>query len=423
MSILYKIGASEITFRTLILIFSLIGVLFTYLVGKELFDKKVALIAAFISSSFYVYLFYTARIMTDIPSAALWMVSLWFFWKGYVLKESRKYLWLFGFFLVIATLTRFPAGILLLVILLFLLVTEKLKFLKNKDLWISSAVAIITLLPYSLWYYFRYNKLPILGAAGFYQSVNYFSTYLKLLPNVTLSPIPGISEIFPLLGNYLFLLFLAGFLIIILNLIMGVDFISKDQKLRNFFFIFLWILIPLFYFSFFAGQVPEDRYLIYIYPAIFYLVGFALIKFYNILRDYNSLLGIIVVIFILISISLAQIKYADNIIKIKSSSYVEFKYAGTWIKENSFRDEKVIASGIPQLSYYSERRILPWPEEEKFKEMIQDESIKYIVLSRLEGSPEWSYQWPEKNKDKIAPVQAYLDSQQRPIVIVYEIIR
>ena len=182
-------------------------------------------------------------------------------------------------------------------------------------------------------------------------------------------------------------------------------------------------MIPLFYFSFFAGQVPEDRYLIYIYPAIFYLVGFALIKFYNILRDYNSLLGIIVVIFILISISLAQIKYADNIIKIKSSSYVEFKYAGTWIKENSFRDEKVIASGIPQLSYYSERRILPWPEEEKFKEMIQDESIKYIVLSRLEGSPEWSYQWPEKNKDKIAPVQAYLDSQQRPIVIVYEIIR
>ena len=86
MSILYKIGASEITFRTLILIFSLIGVLFTYLVGKELFDKKVALIAAFISSSFYVYLFYTARIMTDIPSAALWMVSLWFLMNIYLFK-------------------------------------------------------------------------------------------------------------------------------------------------------------------------------------------------------------------------------------------------------------------------------------------------------------------------------------------------
>lgn len=426
MFILYKVGATEIVFRILILIFSMIGVIFTYLVGKELFDKRIALIATTLISFFYVHLFYTARIMTDIPSAAMWLVSLWLFWKGYILKESKIYLWLFGFFIIVTILMRFPAGLLMLIIILFLSITEKLKFLRNKDLWTSFLIAVITLFPYSLWYYLTYNKIPIIGAAEFYQSVNYLTTYLQLLPNVIFSPIPGISNLSQVLGNYLVLLFIVGLGTIIFNLIIGYDMIIKDKKLNNFFFIILWLVIPFIYFAFFAGQVPEDRYLIYIYPVIFYFVGFTLITLSNFLKrqyKYGSFIGIIIIIFVIISTSITQAQYADKLIKIKSSSYIEFRQAGNWIKENSNKEDRVIAAGVPQLSYYSEREIIYWPDLEEFEKLLQeDKSIKYIILSRLEGSPEWSYRWPEENKGKVVPVQAYLDKNQQPILVIYQLI-
>lgn len=426
MFIFYKFGATEIVFRTLILIFSMGGIFFTYLVGKELFDKKIALIATFLISFFYVHLFYTARIMTDIPSATIWLISLWFFWKGYILKESKVYLWLFGIFIVLAILMRFPAGLLILVIILSLLITERLKFLKDKNLWISSLIAIITIIPYSLWYYLTYNKFPIIGAAGFYQSVNYFSTYLQLIPKVIFGTTPELLT-FPILENFLIILFLIGFGIIIFNLALGFDIITKDEKLKKFVFAVVWLLIPFIYFAFFAGQVPEDRYLIYIYPIIFYFIGFTLITIYNFLKKhykYGSFIGIIIILFILISTSITQAQYANRLIKIKSSSYIQFRQAGDWIKENSNQEDRIIAAGVPQLSYYSERKIIYWPDREEFEKILhEDKNVKYIILSRLEGTPEWSYLWPEENKDKVVPIQAYLDQQQRPILVIYEVKR
>ena len=83
-SIFYKLGGSELVFRTIILIFSITGIFFTYLIGKKLFDKWIALIATFILSFFYVHIFYTARLLTDLPSMTLWLISVWLFLNGYI---------------------------------------------------------------------------------------------------------------------------------------------------------------------------------------------------------------------------------------------------------------------------------------------------------------------------------------------------
>tara|TARA_Y100000034_G_scaffold72568_1_gene87465 strand:- start:2288 stop:3790 length:1503 start_codon:yes stop_codon:yes gene_type:complete len=422
-SIFYKLGAGEIFFRILMIVFSMVGVFFTYLVGKDLFNKSVALIATFLMSVFYLQLFYTARLLTGMPSATFWIISIWLFWNGYVEKKSKVYLWLLGLFMVLGTLTRFPFGLLGIILLIFLLLTERLKFLNSKQLWTGVAIAIVSFIPYTLWYIKTYSKVPILGAASFYQSANHFNTYLDLIPRVLQSPIPGLTPLFPTAGQFLVLLFLIGIVFIIFNLIVGYNLLTKTEKLKKYLLTFLWIAIPFFYFAFLAGQVPEDRYLFYIYPAIFYLVGFVLILIYNKTKRYNAIISSIIILLILLSVSFTQVKYADNLIESKSLSYVQFNQAGNWIKENSAPNEKIIASGIPQLSYYAEREILSWPLEEEFNELIQEEDVKFMVLSVLEGSPQWSYGWPEVNKDKVIPIQVYPDAQNRPIVVIYEIIK
>lgn len=414
---LYKIGFDELGMRILVLLFSMVGVFFTYLVGKEIFNKWIGLIASFLMTIFYASLFYTARILTDLPSTTFWLISTWLFWKGMVKKESKWYLWLLGPFLVMGTLTRFPFGLIFFVLLLYLIITERFKFLKNRDLWISSLLGIVCFLPYASWYYLKYSKIPILGPAGFYGAFSQLSNYLKILPGVFQSSIPGF-------WGSLLIVFLLGFLIISFNLIIGFDKIGKDNELKKYTFIWLWTIIPFIFFAFFAGQIAEDRYLFYLYPATFIIVGFALIKIYDFIMRFNKIFALFIVLLVLISASVAQISYADRIIKIKSTSYIQFKEAGKWIKENSNPGDKIIAAGQPQLNYYSERDIIYWPEDYEMNEFVKDnEEVKYIVLSALERTSEWTYLWPMDNPDKAIPVQAYPDSQQRPILIIYEVKR
>ena len=426
LAIFYKLGASELSFRVMILFFSIAAVLFTYLIGKEFINERIAFLSAFILSFFYVSLFYTARIMTDLPSMTIWLIAVWSFWKGYVKKESRKYIWLFGFLISVGILMRFPYGLLVIVIILYLLLTEKFRFLKDKDLWIASFISIISMVPYSIWYIKVYNKVPILGAAEFYESVNYFKVYISnIIPMVFQSPFPGISGLFPKF-SFLVVLFILGFIIVLFNVLIGYNLTAKNEQLKKYLFILLWILIPFLYFAFIAGQVPEDRYLFYIYPAMFYLISLAAIYLYEKIRKIHKYAGVIAVIIlglVFFSILSTQLQVADNLIKVKSTSYIQFKEAGSWIKENSDANDKLVAAGVPQLSYYSERKVIYWPsKKEDFEELIKNKDVKYIVLSILEGSPEWSYGWPEENKGKVVPVQAYFVDKEktRPILVVYK---
>lgn len=421
---LYKIGFDELAMRVLILVFSMTGILFTYLVGREIFNKWVGLIATFIMSFFYLHLFSTARILTDMPSMTLWLMSSFFFWKGYIKKRSKKYLWLLGPLLVAGLLMRFPFGLLAIVILVYLLITEGIKFLKDKDLWIGAGLGIISIVPYTIWYYITYSKIILLGPAGFYGHFSQLKEYVQMFPIIFQSPIPGIITLSPYFGNFFILLLFIGIGVILFNLITGYDMIKRNESLKNYLFILFWLIAPFIFFAFFAGQIAEDRYLFYLYPAAFFLIGIVLIKIYEFIKKTNRVLALSVILLILISASVTQISYADRIIKIKSTSYIQFREAGNWIKENSSPGDKIIAAGEPQLNYYSERDVIYWPEDYEINEFIEkNKEVKYIILSVLEQSSQWTYTWPQENQDKVIPVKAYSDSQQRPILVIYEVKR
>jgi len=195
LAFLYKLGANELTFRILEVIISLGAVYGTYLLGKEMYNEKVGLISSFIMSFFWLALFYTARIMVDIPTLTFSIFTLYFFWAGYVNKKSKYNLWLMGLFGALAIMMKFTAGLVILVILVYLIFNEKLNFLKNKQLWTGALIGFLTMLPYLIFSLIKYRTIGILTASGAYSHAIRIKEYALQVGESLYSPIPYLGGI------------------------------------------------------------------------------------------------------------------------------------------------------------------------------------------------------------------------------------
>src|SRR3989344_4769880 len=120
--LLFKIPETYIRFF-LEIIPSTITIIFIYLLGKEIFNKKTGIIAAFIFSVTYIHIFYSLRLMTDIPSLAFLTASLYFFIYS-IKNEKVNYpiLSLSLFLLSLGALTRYQNGMIFGVYFIVLLI-------------------------------------------------------------------------------------------------------------------------------------------------------------------------------------------------------------------------------------------------------------------------------------------------------------
>ncbi|MAF51005.1 MAG: hypothetical protein CMH64_02840 [Nanoarchaeota archaeon] len=405
--IFYKIGLNpEFPLRILELILSVAGVYFIYLLAKEMYNKQTGFIASFLMSIFYLHLFFTARILTGMPTTTLWTIVAYLFWKGYP-DKSKLYIYLMGLTLGIGILLRFPVGLIGVVFLIYLLITENLKFLKNKPLWISAIISLIILAPYFIWYYLKFNQIAIISTSSSYAHNFLIPGYSKLFTTYLYSPI-----------NTLLILFVLSILILFFNLVLGFDLIKTNKKLQRSLFLFLLFLIPFLYFG--TLDHIEPRYMFYIFPAVFILISLIILKIYNLIEKFNKYLALTFVLLVLIPSAFYQIDLADNMINSKKDSYIQFKEAGTWLKQNSNPQDVIVADGAPFLAYYAERKVIHWGKEETFKSYIKENNARYMILSQLERSPEWAYKWPVNNQDLLTPVQAYMGPNEVPILIIYE---
>lgn len=419
----YKLGFGEAAFRILELLISLLSVFLTYVLGKKLFNPKVGLITSFIMSFFYLSLFYTARIMVDIPSMVLWMLTIYFFWEGFVEKKSHYNIWLMGLMMGLGYTLRFPSALVGAVLLIYLFVTEGLSFLKNKHLWIAALICFLTMTPYFIYFYTTFDKIPVIEGAsyGFGQGKLKFDFYAAIIPTALQSSIPFLTPVWQIFQAFL-LFFIYGLVVMILNLILGFDIIRKEPELKKYLLILLWLIIPFVFFSFI--ELAEDRYMFYIYPGIFLVIAFALTKTADYFKKYHKILPYAVIGLVLFSGAYTQMKYADSLINLKSNSYVQLKEAGLWLKANSNKDDKIISVATPQLTYYAERHIIPFAEEKNFEDQIKKLKPKYLVLTGLERSQDWTYSWPQNNPELVKPVHAYFFDAERkqPAVVIYEFV-
>lgn len=416
----YVMGANEFVIRLFMLAFSVIGIYMTYLVGKELFDKRIALASSFILTVSYLNIFYTARILIDILMMSLWLLAIFFFWKGYVKNGPRYYLWLMAIAIGLGASLKMPFVLIAAPLVVYVFLNEGFSMFKNKKLWLSVLFFFIAILPYFIYFNLSYGGLPFISTPS-YGFGSFTNFYLAVLPTVMNSPLPFLGNVW--LFNILLLLFLIGFVYLLVNLFLGWDLLRKENSLKVYAFILVWVIVPFVFFSFIPQA--EDRYLLMVYPAMFMVASIILFKCYDFLKKYNKYIALVFVLLILFDVAYTQVSYGDRLTKLKSSSYIQLEDAALWMKDRTSPGDLIVNSGVPQNTYYSERNTSFYPDNEAdFDSFISENKPKFMVLSALERSPEWTYAWPQNHQDRVVPVQAYYadEAKKQPILVIYQFV-
>lgn len=418
----FLIGLGELTAKFSITILSLIGIVFTYLVGKEMFDKKVGLIAAFCMSIFWLSLFLNTRFLVGLPGTVFWLASIYCLWKGYVKRGNKIYFWLFGVFFGLTIFTK-ANGVLLIIPLTALFITkDKLKFLKNKNFWVSIGLMILTLVPFIIWLFLNYTN-PAQAFTGVGEG-----RFANLNLGIFASIWTYISYFPEYLGLGFFILFIIG-LGMFIHLIYGIDLIFKKDRndLRKYLFLFLWIMVFILFFGYQGSKIGETlpfqpRYLIYIFPAVFMITGKGLLKVYSLIKKYNKDIAILIILGLILWGGYYQVRLGNIAIKDFQHSRSTVKTAALWIKENSNEDDIILTMSRPHTMYYSERYV----KEAANAEEVLKSNARYIITSVYEPTPRWFLEYPKNNKDILMPARTYVspesvDTDQKVVTLaIYE---
>ena len=449
-ALFFKIGLGETTIRFTELLFSTGIVAVSYFLVKDMFNKKLALLTTIGLTFSWVILFFSGRVLTDIPSAFFLLTSVLLFWKGYVLKQGNKFLYLFAVFYAISVLTRMQYLMFAIPILIFIFTKEKFSMFKNKKLWVAAAIFILFLIPQVILYSSHYGN-PVTDILSHYFGIQVSS---EIPVNIT----PGFSNVFDyfldlpyILTLPVFLLFIIGIFYFFASLFLGFDRIFTDEHIQNQFFVFLWIAIAFLFLGYMTMYV-EQRYIIQTLPFVF-LVAFSplssLPQFFSskfsISKKISVLLVCTILIFLMIYPAIGFLKntksnlsWSKELIEAKSTSYLEVKQAGEWIKQNSLPEDIILSVSLPQTMYYSERKTYPfdigsqdmcardtalcnkYSEGEKgFEEFIKENKPKYLIVSAFEVHPDWTNSYINNNQQSLIPVQAYMQNQQ-PVLVIYQ---
>lgn len=427
----FWVGLGEIGIRFTEVLFSTGIIAISYFLIKEMFDKKKAILVSVLVTFSWIFFFFTGRVLTEIPSTLFLLLSLLFFWKGYILKKGNKFLYLFGLFFALAVLTRMQLLMSAPAFLFIIFVKEKFKFIKNKNLWIAFGIFAVLILPHIIMYWSHYGN-PITDIMGHYFGVKGISetgaytqrtastlfSYLKDLPYIL-----GGQLAF---GKVLFFMFLIGVFYFFLDLIIGFDKIFTDEVVQKKLFIFLWVVIPLLVLGYIT-QYVEQRYTMPVLPFLFLIALYPLSKLEDLLMKNRRLSRkfLFVLIFaIIILILIPNIKWGNQLTEIKKTSYFEIMQAGLWIKANSNPEDIIISQSYPQITYYAERTTYSPNFKQKdiggFEELIKEQKPKYYMLSTIERSEDWTYIYPQSHNDTLIPVWIYPPNSQQPSVIIYE---
>ncbi|MBU2637515.1 MAG: glycosyltransferase family 39 protein [Nanoarchaeota archaeon] len=172
----WKIGLNPIYAGKIIgVLFSVLNIILTYKIGKELFSKKAGLFAAFFLAITPVFFSFSNKILTEMPSVFFTLLALW-------LLIKNKNILLVGVCAGISFLVKFPNGLFMIVLAALLLLYAKKEKTGMKPVYMCIAGFGIAILPFIVFNLFMYgNELnpleamfrPMLSAAGVHSNPFY----------------------------------------------------------------------------------------------------------------------------------------------------------------------------------------------------------------------------------------------------------
>jgi len=402
---LIKFGFSELSLRFIEILFSVASIFLIYVLAKELTKKEiVSLLSAFLLAVFWMHLFYTNRLLTEIPSLTFLLAGAVLFLKSY--KENKSYYpVLAGLFFAASFLTRFPIVIAIAAIALFVIITQRFGAFKSKSTWIALGAFIAFSAPFFIWAQSKFGDpiAPIRagseGAGGLTLGLPSFLTYVKWLPHYFSIPF--------------LVVFLLGLVILFVNIILNYKNVLTEKQ--EFLLLALWLSFPVIFFS--SQPHAEDRYLMLAVPAALILIAITLDKILVLLQSKSKAVAYVTLSLILLFGTVLWLNQADALIVSKADSFAQVKEAGLWLKENSQSTDTIFSASVPQLQFYAERNILGYPAtEESFGNQTKEYSPAYLTVSVFERHPDWIYSYFDKNN--MTPIKLLM-SEGKPTFAIY----
>ena len=429
----FKLGLGEISIRFMGILLSTGFVFVSYFIIRDMFSKKIAIFSSICLTFSWILLFFTGRILTDIPAAFFILLSLFFFWKGYVMKKGNKFIYLFALFFGLSVLIRMQSIMLAPPFLMMMFIKEKGKMFKNKSLWIALVIFALIMLPQGILYSMHYGN-PISDIFSHYLGIGEKAAAAGEQRTISLAVLSYFADLPYMMSTIIFILLIIGAGYFLLDLILGFDQIFKNEDLQKKFFVFCWIISLFLLIGYVAGTVSyvEQRYITVGLPFLFLLSSVPLIKlseFFKKKFKMKEISSVIWVSILLIILLVANIFGASNynttfsLLENKKSSYLEVEQAGLWLKENSNPKDIIISASVTQIMYYSERTVQVFQElganETEFNDNVTKTKPDYLMLSIFEQHDPWMYAYPQSHNDTLTPVQAY-QQDGKPVVVIYK---
>ncbi len=414
---LFKLGIGEAAVRFLWVVLSTASLILLYRTGALLVSKRIGVYAVALGSAFYIDLFYSMRLLVDVPQVFFVVLAAYLFVRA-VYRNSTYSAWALLPVIFLGTAMRFTVGIFFLVAAAFLVVIERDALWKDKRWFVSLILGVAVFLPFLIYYgaaygspFFPFVSQDVLRTAG--KAVvgpgHILIDYLLFFPNYT--------------NIFVTLVFLAGFALAVAVLVRHVGDLATDRTIQSDLLLLLWTIVPFLFFSLVVDHF-EDRYIAMIFPAVFLLTGLALDAGYEYLKRFNVPAAVAAVTLFLIYAAVSMALHSDVVIADKLDSFAAVQDAGLWIKAHSRPEDSVITSSVPQNTYYSERASYAIPKQpEDFDRIVAQQKPKYLVLSLWEQSPPWVYGWPAANPGTVNAVAVFFfdEERKRPAAIIYSL--
>jgi hypothetical protein len=309
-----------------------VSTLVVYTLGKELFTRRVGLIAALFFALIPLHVEHSGRVLTDVLLTFFVLLSFLSFWKGFE-KGNNKHKILFGIFLALALLSRYTALWIFPIFLLYALARGKLlQYLQDKYTWISIALFLILLVPWFIYGYFTYN--------------NPFGPFIH--GSIASSYWGGIQAWYHFFIHWWHMFSLIGFIFVLalLYLVLNKTIFKKET-----YFLLIW-------FVFFLGLAiyqphKEERFLLPIIPAMVLLSAYAIDSF----KKYTKQIMLVSIGCLLFSLSLYGYKLYTENYNVNTNCYQQ---VGSKLKE--FNGDFLIVSENSSLTrYFSDQETVYYP--------------------------------------------------------------
>ncbi len=298
----WKIGLDYVkSAEVLSLLFALGCIYLTYLIGKNIFNEKIALLSSLLLALTPVFFLYSSYILTEIPSTFFVLLAIYLFLEN-------KYM-LSGVCCAFAFMFKFPQGLILASLLLVIFI----EFIRNRKftlLAIKSSKIVAPFLaaisPFLIFNYFMYRA---------YTSRLYHSIFRPLILGAWHQANPSESVIVPgkiltYVYNYLYYLvtpIVQNPLLIFAFFGVFYYFRKKLYKKNKVTALFILFLVPFLYFTYIPNK--QFRFLIQFLPLVCLLASLGFYTFYDGLSKRKAYALKVLTIAILISLLIVNISF------------------------------------------------------------------------------------------------------------------